>query len=92
MTTITDTSSKLEVIKAELGIEWSLEQGAIILCQSREVLGGGGERAGKSWVAANYFNVRSMNIRDGLYWIVGKDYERCHSRYYPSYVHKTPYM
>jgi len=79
--TITDRSSKLEVIKEELGIEWSPEQEAIILCPAREVLGGGGERAGKSVIAADYFNVRSMNVRDGLYWIAGKDYDRCHEEF-----------
>lgn len=81
MTTKTDNRSKLEVIKETLGIEWSSEQEAIILCSAREVLGGGGERAGKSWVAAHYFNVRSMNVRDGLYWIAGKDYDRCHEEF-----------
>ena len=81
MTIETKPTSQLEVLKNRLGIEWSPEQGDILLCRSREVLGGGGERAGKSWVAANYFNLRSMNRKDGLYWIVGKDYERCHEEF-----------
>ncbi len=80
-TAITDTSSKLEVIKAELGHEWSPEQEAIILCQAREVLGGGGERAGKSYVASDYLNVRKAIYDSGLYWIAGKDYDRCHAEF-----------
>ncbi len=81
MTTETKPTSQLEVLKNKLGHEWSPEQEAIILCRSREVLGGGGERAGKSWVAAEYFNVRCMNRADGLYWVAGKDYDRCHEEF-----------
>ncbi len=81
MTTQTKPTSQLEVLKNRLEHEWSPEQEAIILCRSREVLGGGGERAGKSWVAAEYLNVRKAWYDGGLYWIAGKDYDRCHAEF-----------
>lgn len=71
----------IEVIKEALGYTWSPEQEAIIQCTSREVLAGGGERAGKSRVAADYLNVRSAVWDSGLYWIAGKDYDRCHAEF-----------
>lgn len=82
---LTDTlmppAERIAEMKAALGIEWSLEQGAVILCNAREVLGAGGERAGKSWVGANYLNVRDAAWDGELYWIVGKDYERCQNEF-----------
>lgn len=71
----------IDILKEELGHTWSPEQQSIILCDAREVLGGGGERAGKSWVAAEYLNVRNAIWDSGLYWIAGKDYDRCHAEF-----------
>lgn len=66
-------------IRLALGHEWGSEQEPIILCDEREVLAAGGERAGKSFVAAEYFNVRFW--QGDLYWIAGKDYDRCHEEF-----------
>lgn len=78
---VTATRYKIDVLKRRLGHEWSPEQEHIILCDAREVLGGGGERGGKSWVAAEYLNVRDAIWDGGLYWIAGKDYDRCHAEF-----------
>lgn len=78
--TIDGLEHKLERVRAALGHEWSAEQEALIMCTAREILGAGGERAGKSWVAAEYFNVRFPFVPD-LVWLAGKDYERCHSEF-----------
>jgi hypothetical protein len=81
MTIADKPTSQLGVLKNRLGITWSPEQEAIIMCTAREVLGGGGERAGKSRVAADYLNVRRAWSDGGLYWIAGKDYDRCHAEF-----------
>ena len=62
-----------------LGHNLSPEQAALIYCHEREILGGGGERAGKSFVAADYFNARFWEGE--LYWVAAKDYERCHAEF-----------
>jgi len=67
-----------EVLK-ELGHELSPEQSALVYCNEREILGGGGERAGKSYIAADYYNVRFWE--GDLYWLAGKDYDRCHAEF-----------
>ena len=86
MTTLTkptrtpeDVKHDIDVLLSELGHNLSPEQEAIVHCVSREVLGGGGERAGKSFVASDYLNVRFWE--GNLYWIAGKDYDRCHSEF-----------
>ena len=66
-------------IRVALGHEWGPEQEPIILCKEREILGAGGERGGKSYVAAEYFNVRFWE--GDLYWIAAKDYDRCHEEF-----------
>jgi len=66
-------------IRLALGHEWNPEQESIILCNEREILAGGGERGGKSYVAAEYFNVRFWE--GDLYWIAGRDYDRCHAEF-----------
>ncbi len=74
-----DIKHDIGVILSELGHKLSLEQEAIVYCTAREVLGGGGERAGKSFVASDYLNVRFWE--GSLYWIAGKDYDRCHAEF-----------
>jgi len=69
----------INVIRDTLGHTYSPEQAAIVQCTAREILGGGGERAGKSFIAAEYFNVRFW--QGELYWIAGRDYERCHAEF-----------
>ena len=64
---------------SRLGHTLSPEQQAIVYCTEREVLGGGGERSGKSFVASDYLNVRFWE--GDLFWIAGKDYDRCHSEF-----------
>ena len=82
---VTTTISKEDLvynvneIRQALSHEWGPEQEPIILCAEREILGGGGERGGKSWVAAEYFNVRFWE--GDLYWIAGRDYDRCHQEF-----------
>ncbi|MBA7654690.1 hypothetical protein ES703_62573 [subsurface metagenome] len=66
-------------IRLALGHEWGPEQEPIILCNEREILGAGGERGGKSYVAAEFFNVRFWE--GDLYWIAAKDYDRCHEEF-----------
>jgi len=66
-------------IRLALGHEWGPEQEPIILCNEREILGAGGERGGKSYVAAEYFNVRFWE--GDLYWVAGRDYDRCHQEF-----------
>ena len=74
-----DINHDINVILDSLGHKLSPEQEAIVYCTSREVLGGGGERAGKSFVASDYLNVRFWE--GDLYWIAGKDYDRCHAEF-----------
>ena len=74
-----DLLHDINEIRLALGHEWGPEQEPIILCSEREILGGGGERGGKSWVAAEYFNVRFWE--GDLYWIAGRDYDRCHQEF-----------
>jgi len=74
-----DFQHDVGVILQELGHTLSPEQEALVFCRAREILGAGGERAGKSWVAAEYFNVRFWH--GNLYWISGKDYDRCHTEF-----------
>jgi hypothetical protein len=62
-----------------LGIVLSPEQLDLVYCDMREILGGGGERGGKSFVAAQYYNTRFWE--GTLYWVVGKDYDRCHAEF-----------
>ena len=71
-----DLVHDINEVRVALGHEWSPEQQSVILCNEREILGGGGERGGKSYVAAEYFNVRFWEGE--LYWIAGRDYDRCH--------------
>ncbi|KKM85516.1 hypothetical protein LCGC14_1288230 [marine sediment metagenome] len=74
-----DIKHDIDVILSQLGHTLSPEQQAIVYCTSREVLGGGGERAGKSYIASDYLNVRFWE--GDLFWITGKDYDRCHSEF-----------
>lgn len=74
-----DTLYNISQIRAKLGHKWGPEQEPIILCNEREILAGGGERGGKSWVGAEYYNVRFWEGE--LYWIAGKDYDRCHAEF-----------
>ena len=78
-TQVADQIHDINEIKSALGHKWSPEQAAIIFCDEREILGGGGERGGKSYVAADYFNVRFW--MGDLYWIAGRDYDRCHEEF-----------
>ena len=71
-----DLRHDIDEVLTALGHDLNLEQSVLVYCTAREILGGGGERAGKSFVAAEYFNVRFWE--GDLYWIAGKDYERCH--------------
>ncbi len=79
--TKTDEEARQDIDYAldKFGHTLSPEQAAIVYCQAREVLGGGGERAGKSFVASDYLNVRFWE--GSLYWIAGKDYDRCHAEF-----------
>jgi len=74
-----DTLHDIEVIRKGIGHEYSPEQSALVTCGAREVLGGGGERAGKSFIASDYLNVRFW--QGSLYWIAAKDYDRCHAEF-----------
>ena len=74
-----DIRHDIDVVLSHMGHILSPEQAAIVYCDAREVLGGGGERAGKSCVASDYLNVRFWE--GGLYWIAGKDYDRCHAEF-----------
>ncbi len=74
-----DFRHNIEWARTTLCHEWGPEQEAIILCNEREILTGGGERGGKSYVAADYLNVRFW--AGDLYWIAGKDYDRCHAEF-----------
>jgi len=66
-------------IRQALGHKWGPEQESIIQCSEREILVGGGERGGKSYVSAEYLNVRFWEGE--LYWIAGRDYDRCHAEF-----------
>ncbi|KKL57596.1 hypothetical protein LCGC14_2233810, partial [marine sediment metagenome] len=77
--TADDIRHDIGVILDSLGHKLSPEQESIVYCTAREVLGGGGERAGKSFVASDYLNVRFWE--GSLYWIAGKDYDRCHAEF-----------
>lgn len=77
--TTEDLLHDIERVRLKLGHEWTAEQEPLILCTAREILGAGGERGGKSFVAAEYFNVRFWE--GDLYWIAGKDYDRCHQEF-----------
>jgi len=79
------TREQIEVTRKRLGQEWSSEQEAIVLSSEREILGGGGERAGKSFVAAAYLTMRWWE--GDLYWIAAKDYERSHIEF--EYIAKS---
>ena len=74
-----DLLHDINEIQLALGHEWSPEQESIILCNEREILVGGGERGGKSYVSAEYYNVRFWE--GDLYWIAGRDYDRCHAEF-----------
>lgn len=74
-----DVRHDINEIRAALGHEWTEPQEDIIQCGEREILVGGGERAGKSFVSADYFNVRFWE--GDLYWIAGRDYDRCHAEF-----------
>ncbi len=81
MTTKTEEGIKrqIDIVIDSLGHTLSPEQQAIVYCTAREVLGGGGERAGKSFIASEALNVRFW--QGDLFWIAGKDYDRCHSEF-----------
>ena len=74
-----DIRHDIDTVLSELGHTLSPEQQAIIYCEAREILGGGGERSGKSYIASDFLNARFWE--DDLYWIAGKDYDRCHSEF-----------
>jgi hypothetical protein len=74
-----DIRHDIGVILEHLGHKLSPEQEAVVYSTAREVLGAGGERAGKSFVASDYLNVRFWE--GSLYWIAGKDYDRCHAEF-----------
>jgi len=74
-----DIRHDIGVVLESLGHKLSPEQEAVVYCTAREVLGGGGERAGKSFIASDYLNVRFWE--GSLYWIAGKDYDRCHAEF-----------
>ena len=74
-----DIRHDIDVMLESLGHKLSPEQQAVVYCTAREVLGGGGERAGKSFIASDYLNVRFWE--GTLYWIAGKDYDRCHAEF-----------
>lgn len=74
-----DRVHDIEEIRLALGHEWGPGQEPIILCTEREILAAGGERGGKSFVAAEYFNMRFWEGE--LYWIAAKDYDRCHQEF-----------
>lgn len=74
-----DLLHDINEIRVAIGRDWSPEQEALIYCNEREILGGGGERAGKSLVAADYFNVRFWEGE--LYWVAGRDYDRCQQEF-----------
>ncbi len=73
------TKVQIDVLLNSLGHKLSPEQEAIVYCTSREVLGAGGERAGKSFIASDYLNVRFWE--GDLFWFIGKDYERCQEEF-----------
>ena len=75
-----DLIHDIDELLTVLGHELSPEQQALVYCDAREILGGGGERAGKSFVSSDYFNVRFFPP-DMLIWIAGKDYDRCHAEF-----------
>jgi hypothetical protein len=72
-------SQQIAKVLDTLGHTLSPEQDALVYCNEREILGGGGERAGKSFVAADYYNVRFWE--GDLYWVAAKDYERSHAEF-----------
>lgn len=74
-----DIKHDIDIMLSELGHTLSPEQQAIVYCSAREVLGGGGERSGKSFVASDYLNVRFWE--DDLFWITGKDFETCQEEF-----------
>ena len=76
---VTDIRHNIDYALSKLGHILSPEQQAIVYCTAREVIGGGGERAGKSFVESDYLNVRFWE--GDLFWIAGKDYDRCHSEF-----------
>lgn len=70
----------IDVIREALGHSWTSAQEPLVRCRARQVLGSGGERAGKSYIAADFFNVRG-SWQGKLYWIAGADYDRCHAEF-----------
>lgn len=75
----TNFKHDVDTILDFLGHTLTPEQEPVIFCTEREILVSGGERGGKSFVAAEYFNVRFFE--GDLYWIAGKDYETCQEEF-----------
>jgi len=74
-----DIDHDIGLILDKLGHDLSPEQERVVRCCEREVLVGGGERGGKSFISADYLNVRFWE--DDLYWITGRDYDRTHAEF-----------
>lgn len=74
-----DIKHDLDSVLSDLGHTLSPEQLAIVYCTAREILVGGGERGGKSYTGSDYLNARFWE--GDLFWITGKDYERCHEEF-----------
>ncbi|MFA4917017.1 MAG: hypothetical protein WC560_10150, partial [Syntrophales bacterium] len=72
-------SQQIKEVLTTLGHTLSPAQESLVYCNEREILGAGGERGGKSWVAAEYYNTRFWE--GDLYWVAAKDYERCHAEF-----------
>lgn len=66
---------QIDKIVEKLGITLNSEQREIIYCDSREIIVGGGERGGKSFVSALFLVTRFW--QGDLFWIAAKDYARC---------------
>jgi hypothetical protein len=78
-TTVRVNEAQIAETLRTLNCELSNEQSALIYCNEREILGGGGERAGKSFVAGKYLSTRFWT--GDLFWIAGLDYDRCHAEF-----------
>lgn len=72
-------TDNIEIIRERINHTWSNEQKEIIFCDAREIIVGGGERAGKSFISADYLVVRWP--WGNLFWIAGKDYDRCQAEF-----------
>jgi hypothetical protein len=72
-------AQQVDFILEQLGVVPTDTQKPILYCQNREILVAGGERAGKSFVSANFLTTRLPYGK--LFWLVAADYNRTRAEF-----------